>query len=256
MNSVPTASRVSAMLEAYRKQWAETVARGERLDLEERQQKSALGRAAEKSQLDHATESEQLRAAEIEQHRVALAQASRRFQSRKERILKAQLNCQKRATQFIQKEDGREVFGFQKGTLDAEKLRKTGIVQAKEALASMIAEVAQGNEAWVKAEDAAQSSFGTFGLFRRCLAPEHPWQTPDLGPDEYSLMKSARAGLAEVDVAAEQMRRQPLSAVFRLLPVWLVGGLLIAGWAVAVFGLPSFGRAGVELPVDGGWGVV
>ncbi len=235
------------MITDFRRQMTETSTRMERLEQEYAQRKAVLARTTEQATARQGAENEQLRQAQAQAGQQNLARVAQRHQARRDRLQKALSGAQKRASQQIDQQDGRVVFGFQKGTLDAEKRRDAELLRTREAFTAMTAAIDQGNDAWVKSEALLRSRFGAFGLFRRWLGHQYPWPAPDTGPDENQLMQSVQAAGDTIATAAKQMERRFLPTVFRLMPLWLFCVLLATAWGIAVFGLPQFGRPGMDL---------
>ncbi len=251
MNDVPSATRIHATLTECRRLVAEAVAREEQIQRDFVRRSGAVARSAEAALTQLESEAAERRQAQSDTHRQTLARVMQRYQARKDRIHKAQVECRKRANQHFDREDGREVFGFQKETLDLEKRRDADLAAAQDAFTTLSAEIARDNDLWQQKEAALRSSLGAFGLFRRWLSPKFPWPAPDPGPDEYESMKLVQAAFLELDTANRQARRSFLPILFRLLPLWLAVGILAAAYAAAVYGLPQIGRPAIDWKTAG-----
>ncbi len=247
VNNFPSTQRIQGLLAECRRQVAAIAAREEQLEREFVRRRAALARTLDQAQAQLEAETTLRRQADTNAHQAALARAHQRHQSRKERIQKAQVECRRRAKQQLDKLDGREVFGFQKGTLDSERNRDAKLASASAALAAHAAAASETTETLASKEAALRSRFGGFRLFKRWLSPAFPWPSPDLALDEHESLKRAQSALAEVDTVNRQGQRSVLLTGFRWVPLWLFCGLIVAVVAGAFLGLPYLGRTPAEL---------
>ena len=172
-------------------------------------------------------------------------------QTRKDRIQKAHLNSRRRITQALDQQDGRAVFGFQKGTLDTEKRKEMDLADAANRFAETSALISACQNRWSGTQAALRRGFGAFRGFRRWLEPTHPWPAPELTGTEADLLQLAETQLTELDTIAAQVQGRLLPLVYRRIPVWLV---VVLGTAVVgglVFGAPYLGRPAADLTQTG-----
>lgn len=252
VNKVPTTNQIRALLADCRRAAVEAVAREAQLARESERRRSVAARAAAQAMAQHDAEVAGRRRALEEAHRVELGRIEARFLSRKDRIQRAHNQSRRRANQRLDQLDGRAVFGFQKGTLDAEKRRVAELTATNDAFNSLSAAIAEAQGRWLEKEAALRRTFGAFALFRRWLSPKSPWNPPDLAPDEYDLMNRVEAAFAELETSHAQARARLLPKLLRLVPFWMFCLLLAGASAVAVFGLPQMGKPAVDAPVAGG----
>ena len=151
------------------------------------------------------------------------------FAARKRRINRAHANVRKLVLDDVATTEGRQKFAIQKGTLDAERAREAGLAAAvakhaeyQQLLVNLQAEFAQLGTS-------AQSAFGSYGKFRRQLAPDRTWPEPDLAPDEIQLFDRLQKIHAETTADIARFRKNPLTAIFRFIPFWLLLILVLAG---------------------------
>jgi len=247
VNNLPSVRRIRETLAEFRQKISELAARGERLELEFAERRKALVRAHDQAIAQQTAEMEQFNSEQSVAHTEALARAERRYQSRTDRIRKALTSSQKRYTQQIDRENGREVFGFQKGTLESEQRRTAEITSAQDALAATMEEAAQGTVDWIKLGIELRSTFGVFYRFRKWLRSTYQWPEPSTASDERQQLEAVRSAFGELKDATSKMRRQVLPTFFRLMPTWVFAGALGAISLAAIFGLPALGRSGIEL---------
>lgn len=229
MSNPVSSRRLHAMLTDFRQHVAAIVEREEQLRVESGRRRTLLKRHAEQLQSRQEVEASQRRVELEEIHRRAFADLARRYQARKERIHRAQIECRRAVTQRMDRLDGREVFSFQKGTLDSEKLRASGLLAAQEAHADITNQIAQEGGRWLECQKVLISGLGTFGRFRRLFSSEHPGTPPDLIPDAATSLELARTAISEAEADGRQALGSSSVQVFKRLPIWLVIALLVAG---------------------------
>jgi DNA segregation ATPase FtsK/SpoIIIE, S-DNA-T family len=164
---------------------------------------------------------------------------------RRERLQKAATTRKLRLQARFEAQNGREVFGFQKGTLDAEKRHAADLASAEARWAAISAAIQAATGDWIDRRARLRRAYGGVGKFRRWFSDERPWSQPDLGPDEDHALAAATAAIAELDAAARRAGVHPLALGCRLFPAWAC--LLVpAGLAAAaVFALPALGRPAI-----------
>lgn len=251
MNSVPTTRLIRETLAECRRRIAEVVAREAQLERDLAKRRASSTRAAEQAMALQAGEGGRQRQELETSQREALARIKLRFEARAARIRTAGADCRRRSDQLIDRQDGREVFGFQKATLDSEKRRDAELMAAEEAFAAVSADVARGRELLAGKEATIRSLLAPFGSFRRRLSPAFPWPAPAPGADEHECLHRVGEALAELDELTPRLRRLILPSLARLFPAWLVCLLLAAATAGAVFGLPALGRPALNAGVAG-----
>jgi len=151
------------------------------------------------------------------------------FAARKRRINRAHANVRKQVLDHVANEEGRQKFAIQKGTLTAERTRETGLAEAVAQHAEYQQQLAGLRENGAQLEAAALAALGGYGKFRRLLAPERAWPEPDLAPDESQLFERLQQLHATATEDLARFRKNPLTAMFRFLPFWLLVLLAVAG---------------------------
>ena len=251
MNNAPSTERLRSTLADARKLIAEIAAREGQLVNESDRRRAFAARAAGLARTRLNDEIVVQRQELADRQREESDRALRAGQSRKDRIQRAHLNSRRRITQSLDQQDGRAVFGFQKGTLDTEKRRETDLADAANRFAETSAAISAVQGRWTAAQAALRSGFGAFRGFRRWLEPIHPWPAPDLTGDEAELLRRAELELTELDTVAAKVRRRLLPQIFRLVPIWLVVLLSAVGLAGSVWGAPYLGRPAAGLAQGG-----
>ena len=98
-----------------------------------------------------------------------------------------------------------------------------------------------------KTAEAAERFAALTGSIRSALAGgfrgqlKHAWPEPDLSPDENKLLVQFEDLEKRIDDDLKQFKRFLVPQIFRFLPIWLLGVLLL-GFAVTVLMLEAFGR--------------
>ena len=151
------------------------------------------------------------------------------FAARKRRINRAHANVRKLVLDDVANTEGRQKFAIQKGTLDAERTREAALAQAVAKHAEYQQQLANLQAAFAELGGSAQSALGGYGKFRRQLAPDRTWPEPDLAPDEIQLFERLQKIHAETTADLARFRKNPITAIFRFLPFWLLIMLVLAG---------------------------
>ena len=159
------------------------------------------------------------------------ASNSQWFAQRKRRINTAHANVRRKLVDGITGQEGRQKFAMQKGTLDAERNRVAALAQADTDHAEYQQNLANLRGGFAGLEASARSAFGSYGSFRKLLAPGQTWPEPDLIADEHKLFARFEALYEETEAQIKKFRGNPLTAVFRFVPGWLLIFFALAGAA-------------------------
>ncbi len=234
MSKAPSLNQIRSLFSEFRKHVAGMASREEQLLRDIARQRAFAARASTQSLGRHNDEAVLRRMELADRHRQELEQAARREEQRKLRIQKALVECRRRTTQGLDQQDGRAVFGFQKGTLDAERQREVDLAAAGNNYAARTSEASEAGAAVQASHSRLLGSLGAFRQFRRWFSSGYPGWTPDAGNNETDSIARVQAALQELDRFAEQARASFLSGIVRLLPPWLLLALVVV-MAVSTF---------------------
>ncbi len=252
MNSLPTTGQIVAALAEVRALATDLVAREQQWNREATRRRGVAVRAAELAEataLDHAREA---REATTGRHRDEVAALDRRHAARREAIQRAQNNCRGKASQRIEQQDGRAVFGFQKGTLDADRRHAAAVEAANEAYARSTEAVRGASETFDAMERGLAAAFGGWGGLRRRMRGKGVAASVDGALDEAALMALAERSMGVAEGLRRGASRHPVLIAFRMFRPWWVGALAVMGGVAAVLGLPRTGRPAMEWPAASG----
>jgi hypothetical protein len=231
-------NHIRSLFSEFRKHVAAMASREEQFVRDMARQRALAARASTQS-LGRQNDEAVLRRMELaERHRQESELAERRIEQRKLRIQKVVVECRRQLTQELDQQDGRAVFGFQKGTLDAERQREIDLATAGNNYATLTAEASEVGAALQASHSRLLKAMGAFRPFRKSFEPRQPhsgW-APDAGDDEAVLIARARTAVEELDRSAEEAQGKFLSRIVRYLPPWLI---LLVPAVVMVFGRPS-----------------
>ncbi len=124
----------------------------------------------------------------------------------------------------IESAKGREIYAVQQGRLNAAKVKTAALLEAEAHLAILAGNLENARLALLGLQRKARASFRGYGKFGRLLtqATAEPWE----GEDADALIGEFNALYPRTVDALDRFRKQPIPALFRLLPVWLVCGVL------------------------------
>ena len=169
------------------------------------------------------------------------------FAARKRRINRAHANVRKLVLDDVANADSRQKYAIQKGTLDAERTREAALAQAVANHAEYQQRLVNLQADFAQLGASAQSAFGSYGKFRRQLSPDRTWPEPDLAPDESQLFERLQKIHTETTEDIARFRKNPLTAIFRFFPFWVVLILTLAAIVNVVFRIGKFGGSVGEL---------
>jgi hypothetical protein len=239
-----------ALLDALRKNVRAFTAREEKLESDFRLGTAAEHRdfAARKEAQETAAHEREFRAGETLKAEQAGCQAQ--FERRKTLLNRAHSAMSRRVLKGVSDLDAQWKEKTQQAVQAAEQRRDQALAAAVAAHEDWQARLAETGNLLVASEAAVRGAFGGMGRFRRLLAPSHPWPQPDLTPGHDALFATLQGLLPKVAAETAEFKKLPLPLLFRLVPVWLVAPVLLAGAAVDPIGA-HWGRHWVSHPVAG-----
>lgn len=249
MNSLPTTEDLASTLAEARRLASDLLAREQQWQREAARRRAQAARIAEQSRTRSSEDVRLARVALAQRHQEEAAHRDRRHVARSEWIQRAQHACRSKASQRIEQQDGRAVFGFQKGTLDADRHHAAAVESANEAYARTTEAIRQGSEAFHAAEASLASAFAGWRGLRRRMQGNGVHVAVDATLGEEGLLALAEATTKAALGHAREARRHPVALLFRWLPPWLVGSVVALGGVASALWLPRLGRPAVEWPV-------
>lgn len=199
-------------------------------------------------QLEDALAAEEARLAEAmaqaEAEWAARRQAlEQRCQRRRARISRARHAVQRMARERIDLEEGRQKYAVQKGLLDLEKNRKAELAANDARYQQFNAQLQEAWQRFIALESQARRICRGYKRFLELLAS--PVELGDFAPpqDEYQGLEALQTLAATSSQTVARLGRLPGPALFKYVPVWLLGLL----WAVMVGGL-AFGLQWLGVP--------
>ena len=252
MNSLPTTEALASTLAEARRLATDLVAREQQWQREAARRRAQASRIAEQSRMRSSEDVRVARDSLVQRHQEEAGQRARRHDERSEWIQRAQHACRSKASQRIEQQDGRAVFGFQKGTLDADRHHAAAIEAANEAYARTTEFIRQATETFRAAEASLASAFGGWRGLRRQMQGHGMTAAVDAGLGEEGLLSAADTATKAALDRAREARRHPVAVAFWWLRPWLVGSVAALGGVAAVLGLPRLGRPALDWPVAAG----
>ena len=254
MNSQPGVSEMLALLDTLKKTVRDFVAREEKINGELRTVKAAaqneLVARNEQQELAVTTQlanAEAILETEMEQHQAL-------FSRRSERISRAHANLSERGLGEISTHDRRWSDRAREMVVEMEQQREKSLAQAATDHETFQQKLAEADVALEELKGSARSAFRGYGRFRRLLAPERSWPELDLPANHQALYDEFRKLQSNLKEDLNRFKKFPFPAIFKIVPVWLVG-ILLLGVVVANPVLAHFGRHDVtslEAGVAGG----
>ncbi len=164
------------------------------------------------------------------------------FENRKARISRAHAAVRERVMKEIGAQSGQLKDRNVVQTAQAGQNRDHALTDAATALENFRQKTADALGRQEALAKAVHSAFGGYGRFRRQL--KHEWPEPDLSPDENKLFAQLEDLEKQIGDDLERFKKYPLPQIFRFLPIWL-WGILLLGFAVTVPVLQHLGVNGV-----------
>src|SRR5438874_2418665 len=147
------------------------------------------------------------------------------LEARKARINRAHASARKRVMDEIAGEQGQFKDRVQSGTREAEAKRDEALAQTVVVLESFRAKVAEAADSVDQTLKHVRRVFGGYGKFKRLLSVKP--EEPDLSLDENQLFEQFQRLQKKVNGNLDEFKKFLLPKIFRFLPVWLIGLLLV-----------------------------
>jgi len=250
VNNQPSVNEMIALLDQLKSTVHEFVAREEKLNGEWRLQSStelntfaARNQAQETAAMNRELAEEAAMEAETERLQA-------RFAGREVRISRSYASLNRRVTAALSECDAEWRERTQQGVQAAELRRDEQLAGATTNYNLFQQNLSAAGGGLAQLEKAVLGAFRGYGKFRRLLAPSSPSPEPNLALDHLVLFQELQQLQAKTSTDLQRFGKFPLPKLFKILPVWLVAGLLLAG-AAAEPVLTHFHRYDVT-PVEAG----
>ena len=239
-----------ALLETLKNALRDFAAREEKLNSDFRTRSAVETRAFDAAKGTQSTTAAETIAQATANFDSASGQAHTRFEQRKACLNQAHINARKRVMDAITQQEADIKYSVQTGSLEAERVRDEKIAATAAALEDFNRRVGETQNRFLELEVSAHKAFGGYGGFRKMLAPDREWPQPDLSPDENQLLDELNRLEKKVGDDISRFRGLFPAAIFRILPIWL-WGILLLGFAIVVPFLPQVGIKGVPVMYAG-----
>ncbi len=174
--------------------------------------------------------------------RTLRAAAQRKHEGRKAWIGRAYQSSKELGLKRVEETIGGCKYELQKRMFQAERDRESGLAAAQTAFEEFRRKLAVEQETLGTLEYSAQRAFGGYRSLRRLFLRAYEKQEGEAPQEEDRCLSEIRVLLAKAAGDLTRFRRKILLGLFRLIPAWLLAGLLVCAVGLP-FGLP---RAGVN----------
>ena len=242
MNKIPGVNEVLALVDRLKALVQDFSAREDKLESDLRARTAAETRAFQRGSEELAvTQQGRVRNFDVEfENRLQRCHST--FERRKIRINQAHKTLRRSAGEAVTEFEGRRKHKLQQNAIEAERRRDAD-------LAANIASVKEFKEKLNQARDhdfllierSARGAFRGYASFRRLLSRSRKWPDPDLSGEHLKLHEEMERLRQKTETNLQRFRKQPIPAIFRWLPPWLLLLILLAGFAVSVPALRYFG---------------
>ncbi len=211
-----------------------------------------------RAQLDEAMTAERARwttANEGEQSAAAARRqgAEAHYSARQKRISRALESARKQKLAEIEAAEGRNTFEIQRAQLEADRIRDTDTQTAKSNYDNFNTRLAEQQMALHQTETRARSVLGVYRSLVRLLDSAPTPAAPDSAANEHQLLDQFRGRIEEAKHGLNRGQATVLLVLFRFLPIWLCGLLLLGLPFAFVPALRRFDFAAVPPNV---WGII
>ncbi|HWD91190.1 MAG TPA: FtsK/SpoIIIE domain-containing protein [Verrucomicrobiae bacterium] len=240
------AKEMLALLETLKNAMRDFAAREEKLNADFRTRSGVETRAFDLAREKQTTDAAETAAKAEADFQTAKENAQKRFEQRKAKLNQVHIRLRKFVLDAIGQQEADIKYNVQTGSLEAERVRDEKLAAAMAALEDFNRRVAEASERIAHLGASAQKAFGGYGNFRKLLAPEREWPQPDLSGDENELLDELLRLEKKIGGDIGRFRGLFPAAIFRYMPIWLWGVLLL-GFAAAVPALPQMGIKNVPM---------
>ncbi len=235
-----------ALLETLKNAMRDFAAREEKLNTDFRTRSAMETRAFDIAKDQQSASAADTIAKAESEFDAATEQSKTHFEQRKTKLNQAHINARKRVLDQISQQEADIKYSVQTGSIEAERVRDEKLAAAATALEDFNRRVGESQNRIVELEASANKAFGGYGKFRKLLAPDREWPQPDLSGDENQLLEELNRLEKKIDEDIGRFRGLFPALIFRILPIWLWGVLLL-GFAAVVPVLPQMGIKNVPI---------
>jgi hypothetical protein len=240
------AKEMAALLETLKNAMRDFAAREDKLSADFRARSSVETRAFDISREKQTTAAAETMAKAEADFQTVKDQANARFEQRKVKLNRAHITVRKRVMDEISQHEADIKYSVQTGSLEAERVRDENLANAAATLEDFNRRTNEAAERSGLLQAAAHKVFSGYGKFRKLLAPGREWPQPDLSADENQLLDELLRLEKKIGDHIGRFRALFPAMIFRFLPIWLWGVLLL-GFAAAVPALPQMGVKNVPI---------
>lgn len=240
------AKEMLALLETLKSAMRDFAAREEKLNADYRARSAAEIRAYDNSIKNQATEGEEATAKLEVNYQETKTRAKARFEQRKAKINSAHIAARKRVLDEIGQQEAEIKYSVQSGSLEAERVRDEKLAASASAVEDFNRRTTEISNRFGHLEASAQKAFGGYGKFKKLLASDREWPQPDLSGDQNQLLDELQRLEKKTEDDIARFRGLFPASIFRALPIW-VWGVLLLGFAAVVPVLPQMGVKNVPI---------
>jgi hypothetical protein len=237
----PGVKDILALLDALKNAGSDFAAQEERLNADYYGQTAAAHKADDDAAVARTRKLAESAADADTEFESAKDHLESKFEARKARISHARDVVREHVVQAIGAQSGQLKDRNQIQSLEAEQNRDNAFAGSVTTLEEFRQKTAEAGGRLAALTRSVRSAFRGYGGFRRQL--RQPGPEPDLAPDQNKLFAQFEELEKRVSDDLKRFNKYPLPQIFRFLPLWLLG-LLLIGFAVAVTALKHFGVNG------------
>lgn len=213
---------------------------------------SAKLRRSQEEQAGAVSEALSIRLQEVKTEQLqARAAMERHHDLRKTHIHRAQERVRAAELQQIEGLEGKRKFEVQRAQLDATRERDAGLQAERDRFEAFRQVLAGECDALAAFEARVMASLSGYPAFQQRLQGATARPPSAAAQDENEGLDRFRTRLADAGKALKRVRRSLPAAVFRVIPIWVLMGLLIAIHAAAVPAANQLGLDGVTWMATG-----
>jgi len=245
VNTHPGVSETLALLEALKNAARDFAAREEKLNADFHARTAAAAKLADDAAVERSRKLAENAVDEDSRFAEAKARLQAEADRRKARISRAQAAVRRELTEQIGTRSGQLKERVKTKSREAEQNRDNALAEAGTAVEGFRQKTADAAERLNALTQSVHAAFRGYGSFRRLLSPKREWPDPDLSPDENILFARFEDLEKRLGDDLTRFKKNLLPVIFRFLPLWL-WGLLLLGFAAAVAALRHFGVKGAD----------
>jgi DNA segregation ATPase FtsK/SpoIIIE, S-DNA-T family len=235
-----------ALLETLKSAMRDFAAREEKMNADFRARSAVETRAFDIAKDQQSTVANEIIAKAEADFVAAKEKAKTQFEQRKAHLNQAHITVRMRVMDTITQKEADIKYSVQTGSLEAERVRDEKLVASAVALEDFNRRIGESQGRFAELEASAIKAFGGYGKFRKFLAPDHEWPQPDMSGDENQLLDELNRLEKKVGDDLTRFRGLFPASIFRILPIWL-WGILLLGFAAIVPALPKMGINSVPI---------